>query len=127
MRTLALVLLGLLAGFASGVLVGRHWARQLEWQGRRAMESIARRVAEPPPEQRHRDSLMMSSFSRESHRLAREIRRMEAFGNCVITYEVQDTSWKNLQLMNVRAQFEEGQRCGRAGDMMKPATTRGRL
>lgn len=135
-RTWMLVLLSMIAGFAPGVLVGREWARELEHRWRRSSERLTRLIREHgDPEQARQDSLAFERLSRVDRQPPREIRRLQVFRNCVITLEVRDSTWANLQLINVRGHYngpavlregwhyrEEGYRQGDLVSVVLPET-----
>lgn len=105
-RTWVLILLAMVAGFAPGVLVGRHWSREHTYRLERASEQWAERV-------RGRSAAMVSprdSLDRERPpsrgRAPAEIRRMQAGDHCLVTFQHQDTIWGNLQMMHVKAHME---------------------
>lgn len=100
------VLLAMTAGFAPGVLVGRHWSREHAYRLERASERWAEKVrGRPTAMLSSRDSLERERPPLPS-RAPAESRRMQAGEHCLVTFQHRDTVGGNLQLMHVRAHAE---------------------
>jgi hypothetical protein len=96
--------LGVVAGAVLDALLLPS-VRRVWYQRQRRAEMLTARMRDP--RQWREDSARLAQWEareRASPRHSpREIRRLQALSACAVSFEFRDTTWKNLQLMHVRA------------------------
>jgi hypothetical protein len=117
MSTVAIVALALSTGAAVGLLVGRLWALQLELQARRTFVSLASTVQRTyDPAQWARDSTAREELFRAfpSQSPPRELRREQILSDCLVSFQLPDTTLANWIMFTVYARDTRGALLGRA-------------
>jgi hypothetical protein len=117
MPTVAIIALALSAGTAVGLLVGRLWAQQIDLQARRTFAALASTV-----QRRHdpagwaRDSVARQQLFRDfpAERPPREVRREQILSDCLVTFQLPDTTLANWIMFTVYARDTRGALLGRA-------------
>ncbi|HEX2219120.1 MAG TPA: hypothetical protein VHG35_09965 [Gemmatimonadales bacterium] len=112
------VLIAALGGLSAGFALSQAWARTLEQRGRalRLQEALTIQAKYRDPELRARDSAAWVSRRVEFPRFPlREVRRVQLYGDCLVSFEVLDTVPAHLNYLEVRANGDRGQLLGRTG------------
>jgi hypothetical protein len=115
--TLTIVALALTTGAAVGLLVGRLWADQIELRARRTFSTLASTVQRRHnPEQWVRDSAARARRFRDfPHETPpREVRREQIVSDCLVTFQLPDTTLANWIMFTVYARDARGALLGRA-------------
>jgi hypothetical protein len=112
-----IIALALTAGAAAGLLVGRIWAQEIDLRARRTFHALASTVQRRhSPEQWARDSAarerMFRAFPSESP--PRELRREQIATDCLVTFQMPDTTLANWVMFTVYARDTRGALLGRA-------------
>jgi hypothetical protein len=117
MSVVAIIALALASGAAVGLLVGRLWAQQIDLRARRSFHALASTVQRRHnPEQWARDSAarerLFHAFPHESP--PRELRREQIVSDCLVTFQLPDTTLANWIMFTVYARDTRGALLGRA-------------
>jgi hypothetical protein len=115
--TVTIVALALGAGAAVGLLVGRLWTLQIELQARRTFVSLASTVQRThDPARWARDSAAREQLFRTfpSQSPPRELRREQIVSDCLVTFQMPDTTLANWIMFTVYARDTRGALLGRA-------------
>ena len=112
------VLIAALGGLAAGFALSQTWARTLEQRERavRLQEALTIQAKYRDPKLRARDSVAWVSREVEFPSFPlREVRRLQLYGDCLVSLEVLDTVPAHLNYIEVQAQGDRGQLLGRTG------------
>jgi hypothetical protein len=117
MSLLTIIALALATGAALGLLVGRLWAQEIDLRARRTFRALSSTVQRKhSPEQWARDSAarerMFRAFPNESP--PRELRREQIVTDCLVTFQMPDTTLANWIMFTVYARDTRGALLGRA-------------
>ena len=117
MSTITIITLALTTGAAVGLLVGRLWADQIELRARRTFAALASTVQRRQnPEQWVQDSAararLFHDFPHETP--PRELRREQIVSDCLVTFQLPDTTLANWIMFTVYARDSRGALLGRA-------------
>lgn len=108
-RTDALVMLALGAGLIIGLLAGRIWGREIQRRWTQVDYAFAQRMDRTrDTAQLRKDSALFEENSRRVSRFPREVRRIQAYDDCAVTFWMRDPEMASLQVFRVRGQSKSG-------------------
>ncbi|MDQ3309604.1 MAG: hypothetical protein M3497_05710 [Gemmatimonadota bacterium] len=109
-RTDALVMLALGAGLIIGLLAGRIWGREIDRRWARAQYAFTQRMDRTVRDtvQVREDSILFEKNRRSVANIPREVRRLQAYGDCAVTFWMRDPELASLQVFRVRGQGKSG-------------------
>jgi hypothetical protein len=102
-------MLALGAGLIIGLFAGRIWGREIERRWARIDNAFAQRMDRTrDTAQVREDSALFEENRRRLTRFPREVRRIQAYDDCAVTFWMRDPEMASLQVFRVRGEGESG-------------------